>query len=425
MFSCIKDTLNEKRRIIIESKAFVKQYSQYGTALTYTNLVMATAASIFLPYLLAGSILIMAAMYILINKQTRQILILHKDATYVFVFLGFVQIVSAIHGNWYGMLAGFGFTLALILGIFWYQIMTKELFERTLTLICIFSMLGSIYAIFEKIIMIEFPGYYNYERVCSTFFYPNYFGTISATVILICVYKILTNKENRSLFLVIAIFNVLNIYLCESMFAWIEVFTGTALLLFLMKKYRILGYWMGLAFIGGFFILILNFDLIPRLSEAETTLNMRFKIWEKAIDLIKQAPLFGEGPMAFAFKTKQLGNRIPHSHNFILESILNYGIIGSMGILFFSVKYLYYVCKTCFKDKKSEITSLILAVIFAAFIHGLTDNTLMWIQTLPLFVFLLAGFGAFKKKEVIQVNEMIILPQLNKNLGLSYYTKSN
>lgn len=386
---------------------------------------MATAACIFLPYILAGSILIMAAMYILINKQTRQILILHKDATFIFIFLGFVEIVSVLHGNWYGMLAGFGFTLALILGIFQYQIMTKELFEKTLTMICVFSMLGSVYAIFEKIIMIEFPGYYNYERVCSTFFYPNYFGTVSATVILICVYKILTFKENKSLFYVIIAFNVLNIYLCESMFAWIEVIAGTAVLLFLMKKYRILGYWIGLALVGGFFILILNIDLIPRVSEADTTLHMRYKIWEKAIEFIKQAPLFGEGPMAFAFKTKQTGNLIPHSHNFILESILNYGIIGSLGILFFSIKYLYYVLKTCFKEKRPDITSLILAVTAAAFVHGLTDNTLMWIQTLPLFAFLLAGYGAFKKKEVLQVNEIYTLPQLNKSFGISFYTKSN
>lgn len=413
------------RRIIIDSKAYKNVDTQYGIALTYTNLVMATAACIFLPYVLAGSILIMAAMYIIVNKQTRQILILHKYATYVFLFFGFVEIVSMVHGNWYGMLAGFGFTLALILGIFQYQIMTKELFEKTLTLICIFSMIGSIYALFEKAIMIEFPGYYNYERVCSTFFYPNYFGTVSATVILICVYKILTSNESRGLFYMISAFNVLNIYLSESMFAWIEVITGIAVLLFLMKKYRVLGYFIGSTLLGGFLILIVNIDLIPRISEAETTLNMRFKIWGKAFQLIKEAPLFGEGPMAFAFRTLQMGNRIPHTHNFVLESILSYGIIGSLGILFFSIKYIYYLLKMCFKNKKKEVTSLIIAVLAAAFIHGLTDNTLMWVQTLPLFGFVLAGFGAFKEKEVIQINEIYSLPQFNENLGISYYSKSN
>jgi hypothetical protein len=71
------------------------------------------------------------------------------------------------------------------------------------------------------------------------------------------------------------------------------------------------------------------------------------------------------------------------------------------------------------------VTSLIIAVVVAAFIHGLTDNTLMWIQTLPLFMFLLAGYGAFKKKEVLLANEIVTLPQINKNLGLSFYTKSN
>jgi len=49
----------------------------------------------------------------------------------------------------------------------------------------------------------------------------------------------------------------------------------------------------------------------------------------------------------------------------------------------------------------------------------------MWVQTLPLFGFVLAGFGAFKKNEVIQINEIYSLPQFNKNLGLSYYRKSN
>lgn len=409
----------------MESKIFIKQHSQYGTVLTYSNLIMVMCACIFLPYILAGSLLIISAFYLLVNKHTRQILAVHKDITYIAVYFAFAEIISIMNGNLYGMVTGIGFTLAMILGIFQYQIMTKELFEKTLTSICVFSMMGTVYAIFEKIIMIEFPGYYNYERVCSLFFHPNYFGTISATVILICAYKVLTSNENKTVFLLIAACNVLNIYLCESMFAWIEVITGIAVLLFLQKRYRILAYWIGLAFIGVFSILILNMDLIPRLSEAEITLRMRFDIWKKAINMIKEAPFFGKGPMAFAYKTKEMGRRIPHSHNMLLESILNYGIVGTLGILFFCGKYLRLLLKKCFKEKKTNITSLLLAVIAAALVHGVTDNTLMWIQTLPLFIFLLSGYGAFEEKEIVHINEVYSLPQLERKLGsISFYAKS-
>lgn len=379
---------------------------------------MATVACIFLPYVLSASILIMAASYILINKETRQILILHKDITFVCIYFAFVEVISVLYGNWYGMLGGLGFTLALILGIFQYQIMTRDLFEKSLTVACVFSMLGSIYGIFEKIIMIKFPGYYNYERVCSIFFYPNYYGTISATVILICVYKIFTNKENRSLFFIISIFNIINIYLCESMFAWVEVITGTAVLLFLLKRYRILGYLTGLTLLGVFLVLIVNVEIIPRISEASTTLNMRLNIWDQALELIKQAPVFGGGPMSFAYKTMKLGHRIPHSHNFILEFLLNYGVIGSLGIGYFSIKYLYHLGKTWITEERTDGTALIIAVIVAAFAHGLTDNTLMWVQTLPFFGFIIAGYGAYKQKEVVQVKGMITWTQLNKSMGL-------
>ncbi|MDF2951943.1 MAG: hypothetical protein K0S18_1526 [Anaerocolumna sp.] len=52
-------------------------------------------------------------------------------------------------------------------------------------------------------------------------------------------------------------------------------------------------------------------------------------------------------------------------------------------------------------DKSFRINALILAVTAAALIHGVVDLTLMWIQTLPLFLIILSGVGAFENSVVI------------------------
>ena len=201
--------------------------------LTDSNLVMIAAAAIFLPYMLSGAILVAIALYVIINKQTREALIVHKAFKGVIYFQLFFQAVSLIYGNWMGVLGGFVFTLAAVLGIYQYRIMTAELYEKSLTIMCIFSCFSTIYALVEKALISM--DYLSYQRVCSILFYPNYFATISATVILICVYKLLTGQGNKKIYLIAVTMNLINIYLSQSMFGWVEVLAGTAVMLFVLK----------------------------------------------------------------------------------------------------------------------------------------------------------------------------------------------
>lgn len=363
--------------------------------LTDNNLVMAAAASIFLPYMISGVILVSIAIYIAINKQTREICLVHKEFKGILYFQLFFQMISLIYGNWMGVLAGFAFTLAAILGIFQYHVMTAELYEKSLSIMCVFSCFSTVYALVEQAMISG--GYLHYERVCSIFFYPNYFATISATVVLISAYKLLTRQGNRYIFCTAIVMNLINIYLSQSMFGWVEVLAGISVMFFVLRYYRLLASFVGAALVGIALILVINPDVIPRISQANLTLSMRFQIWRDAILYIKEAPLFGKGTMTYAYNTLQTGKIVPHSHNMMLESLLNYGILGSAVLIGAVFKYLLSVIKRCYYQGNIKITSLILGVTGAALVHGITDITLMWLQTLPLFVFLLAGAGVFEK----------------------------
>lgn len=365
--------------------------------LTDKNLVMVAAAAIFLPYMLSGIILIAIAFYILINKQTREALILHKAFKGMIYFQLFFQAVSLIYGNWMGVLGGFVFTLAAVLGIYQYRIMTAELYEKCLRIMCIVSCFSTVYALGEKVLISM--NYLRYQRVCSIFFYPNYFATISATVILICMYKLLTGQGNKKIYLIAVFMNLINIYLSQSMFGWVEVLAGTAVMLYVLNYKRLLITFVGMAGVGIGMILLINPDIIPRISEASLTLSMRFQIWKDALSFIGDAPLLGKGSMTYAYSTLQTGKLVVHSHSIFLEALLNYGILGTIFLCTVFGKFILDILKRCLYQKNPHITSLILGVIGAALVHGVTDVTLMWVQTMPLFLFIMAGAGAIQKNE--------------------------
>lgn len=395
-----------KRGIIIENKAAIRR--QIDDSLAYTNIIIITVTSIFLPYIFAGIILVGLGIYLALNKQTRKIIFSQKYSKYIFWFFAFYLIEAFYYGNWFGVGAGFGLMLAMFIGIFQRSFMTPELYERVLTLVCILSITSSSCAITQKFVISLVDDFYNYDRISAMFLHPNYFGTITATVIIICAYKLLTNQGSKWLYYIVGFMNVISIYLCESMFAWVEVFVGIAVLLLIMKKYRLLFLWINGAIIAGYIIFALNIDLIPRLSDAGETLRLRLKIWKFAIKQIILKPLFGHGSMSCAFLSFKQGNLIPHAHSMYLDTLMNYGIIGTLLMILYFIKYYISVIKICFKEKKTMITSLILAVTAAALVHGATDLTLFWIQTLPLFIFILTGIGAYEKREDKKVFHLLL-----------------
>jgi O-antigen ligase len=370
-------------------------------SLTNTNnIVTYTAVSIFLPYALSTIILTFLSIYVLVNRHTREMIFLHSGSNVLKIFFGYVLIIPLLYRNWIGLAVGFLMILALSLGLYMRSVMTRDLFERILTLICAFSLTGAGYAMMEKVIHLIDDGRYN-QRISAVFFHPNYFGTVVGTVIIICAYKVLTNQEHRWFYYVVAAMNVVSMYLCKSMFVWVEVFIGVAVLLLIFKKHRLLALWLVAAVLGAFFIFFLDFNLIPRLADVEVTVRLRQQIWSQTIAAIKQYPFFGHGfySYIYLFDSSYRNQIIPHAHSIYLDMLLNFGLVGTVLFLWYFILYYKKVIAKCFKEKMSMITALILAVTAAALTHGITDITLLWVQTLPLFLFILSGLGALEKEK--------------------------
>lgn len=369
-------------------------------ALTGANIITYTAASIFLPYILTAIILAFLSIYIIANKHTRQLVFLHKGSSALKLFFVYVLAIPFMYRNWMGFLVGVGMILAMILGLYLRSVMTRDLYERVLTLLCTLSLTSAGYAMMEAFVNYISNGKHNH-RISAVFSHPNYFGTVVATIIIICAYKILTSKEIKWYYFMVAGVNVISLYLCKSMFAFVEVFIGIAILLVVQKKHKLLTIWLSTAILGAFMIFFVGVNLIPRLYDVSMTVRIRQRIWQLAIEQIKSSPLFGHGFMSFRylFNTAYQNRKIAHSHSLYLDLILNFGIVGTVLFLWYFAKYYLSVLITCFKKNNTMVASLILAVTGATLVHGVIDLTLIWIQTLPLFLVILAGQGSEEKTE--------------------------
>jgi O-antigen ligase len=308
--------------------------------------------------------------------------------------------VPLLYGNWIGLAVGACIILAMVLGLYLRAIMTVRLYERTLNLICMLSIAAVSCALTETVFRKTLHLGEDINRFSAMFFYPNYYGTIISMVIIICAYKILTEKGDKGFFCLVAAVNVIGVYLCKSIFIWAEVFIGIFVLLLILKKFRLLSAWiLGAAFVI-FLIQIADIELIPRMSEVEITTLIRVKIWMAAWQAIKASPLIGHGFMSYLFlyNDNYHGRIIPHAHSLYLDLLMNVGIIGIVLLLTYFLPYYKNVVRICMKEKQPMITSLILAISAAAFAHGIADITLLWVQTLPLFLIILSGLGALEKK---------------------------
>ena len=323
---------------------------------------------------------------------------IHSGSGMLKAFFLYIMVIPVIYGNWKGLAVAMVMILILILGLYLRSVMTKERYEKTLTLISALSLTSTVYAMIEAFINFAINDGHSH-RISAVFSHPNYFGTIAATVIIICAYKVLTSKESKVFYYFVAAANIFSLYLCKSMFAFVEVFIGIMILTAVLKKYRLLILWLSAAILGAIFVFVLGIDLIPRLSDIEVTLRLREQIWRLAVKQIKNNPFFGHGFFSFGYLYDAMfhNRQIPHAHSIYLDTVLNFGIVGTALFLGYLVRYYISVIKNCINHKNVMISALVLAVTAATLAHGATDMTILWFQTAGLFMIILAGQGVEEK----------------------------
>lgn len=346
--------------------------------------------SIFLPYYVTETVVCLIAGLVVCSRELRERVLDNPRASWLVLPMLIPFYVAAFYHNYKGIGAMALLLAAVICAMYLRRIMTRELFGRLLHIACLCSIACAGVAVGQKIAMWSYNPFFRPE---SMFFNANYYGTMAVFMVLVGTYQILNHVRFRWVYLATVFANLLGLYLCGSMssLATMVISVMAMLLMFRRKKLVIMGAFLVLA--GGILVMLVP-ELYPRLGDVEDTFGSRVTIWSTALKGIMETPLFGRGPEAYPLAYAQFGGYATyHCHNLLLDTLLNFGIVGTGLFAAFVVhqarqlylRYKHYICR--------EQCILIAAVSLAVLVHGVTDVTVFWIQTGMFFLLLFSASG--------------------------------
>ncbi len=369
----------------------------FKNRLSDSTIIYIAFVSVFLHFVITGAVIVFLGIYIFLKYKNDR-LFEYRGAKLIITFAVYTVIVALFNQNYIGIGCSLLFVFLMEIFLFVRKHITPHIFERALEICCYLGASVGILCMLDfvitYIIQRQIAGY----RTTLYFFNCNYLATVLATVIIICGYKVLAQKGPMLLYCVCAVFSFIGAYLTGSMFVLVEIFFGAAFLMFFMRKGQILA---ALLLMCGTALIVLYClpDILPRLNQANITTDNRVTIWKTTLEAIKQNPIFGGGFLTyFNVQDNFKGSYYTtHAHNLVLESILSFGVIGSVVLGSFFVLFFrrVFICKNA--QSKYYCSSLILALTIALLAHSTTDLTFLWVQTGLFFCLMLGTIGCEEK----------------------------
>lgn len=367
------------------------------------RLIYLIALCSFLPIYVSGAVIMIISVSFAILPGTRSKIFDKANSVILTAFILLTGIVALCYGNYTGLLCSGVFASMLIIGAVARSLATKHFFEGLLNCFIVSGVAATVGCIIERVVHKDDPTY----RCQGFLMNPNFFGAAIAFVILVCAYKAVTRARALPLYYAAAVFMAISIYLCGSMVLWLVIFIGIFLLLCLSHEYRLLAVFMGVVAMAGIAIVLVP-GLIPRLGEISQTTDNRVLIWSFAIEQIKEAPVFGRGFLSYHFLYNQMVAARPElykaafSHNLLLESLLSFGIVGTLTIGAYFVTFFKSIFK-CHDELKSRnhsyiITTFITSLFIAIACYGLMDTTVINVQTGMMIFLLCSGIGVDERE---------------------------
>lgn len=354
-------------------------------------MAFSVVVSIFMPYYITGVVLAAAGIYVLAGRERRAFALAEPFSRMILTAVSAWTLISLLYKNFYG--AGISLLLAAVLFTMFYlrSFMTQRLFNTLMDAACLCSLSTTMVAIGQ---MVYYEGIGSVQRAESLCFNPNYYGMLMEFVAIIALYRGFGNPKHRAFYGTVLVSCMIGIYLCASISAAAAVCAGVLLFFLLRGRYKYFWAFAALGVLAAVAALTVLPIIFPRAGDADHSMDQRLSIWTTAFKGIQQHFLFGQGPMTYEMIYTQFsGYATHHAHNLFIDTVLNYGLVGAGIIGFFAVYQLRQVLRRIRHGIASSSGVLLLVLTFVTVVHGMTDVTVLWIQTGALFLLVYSSIG--------------------------------
>lgn len=342
------------------------------------------AAAIFLPFPVTCLTVLAAVVWAVCHKGIRRGMFSQKGRVFLYAFFAMLLVVPACYGRWISVLAGFGGIVVFLFLLFVRAVITEAAYRNALDIACYSSVVPFAFALVQKFIC--GPDF----RSTAGLLNANYYGTVIEFTVLILVYRLMTNPAGRRPYVALIAMNVAGLFLCDCQSSWLPIIAGTLILLFANGRKK-----QGVAFAAISLLLVvvglLVPGILPRLDRMPQTFCTRLNIWTTAWKGFLAHPVFGQGMLTYWFVYPLYdGYATYHAHSLFLDPLLSYGLAGTAAV----VGYVSTLVRKLLHNWRARLSLSVMTLIGAAMaavcIHGVTDTSILWVQTGMLF-FLIAG----------------------------------
>ena len=248
-----------------------------------------------------------------------------------------------------------------------------------------------------------------FSRANSTFTNPVFFAIFIIMVIPFAVYCLfeLKDKRLRALSFFCLACMVCGIALSYTRSAYLALAAVVVVMIFMGKRQAIcvavLSPLMLFAFPSGVYKRLLSiFDF------TDVSISTRLNIWEAAVDIIKENPVFGIGTGFEPFRkilVEEYSIKQPHAHNIALQTLVENGAIGLLLLAVFAVYFLVEMIKICRKSKKFKALGVtFIASAAGLFVCSVTDYPFYGPKLLQYF-FIIAGLSQAARLVSVKVEK--------------------
>ncbi len=345
------------------------------------KLLLALVVGAFLPFYFTVPILLAVFIGVMANPNNRKSLFAPKYAVAIPLFCGFTAVVAVWFQNWFGLLVSVAFYCILSLHAFVRRFITPKLLVYVLRSICLLSGACGAAAMLDflcKVLLLKTPM--AVYRCQLWFFNPNYLATMLVAGVLVCSYLLFTAQVSKKHALPCLVLQLMGVYFTGSAFSLVAMAVGVCGLLLFVRRVR--PWIIALLLLGAAIVFAAVVPLVlARWNEMEDTLRFRIDIWAAAIEDIGKHFLFGRGCFGYFQMSLQNSALYPttHAHNLVLDSVLNYGLVGCGLALGFFVPYFKEVWRRW--RAKDVYCGFLLAALAAVLVHSMVDMTMLWVQT--------------------------------------------
>lgn len=377
---------------------------------SFERSILIAIAGLFLPFQFAAAVLSAILLYAAIKGNLIRDIKNQKGAIWFYSFCVLELGVSLGHHNWVGLLNVGGFILIGFFVAFYRKHLTPKLFQYVISELIFLSWFAGIYGLFEfqKVSVRKGYAFFDFvvqnspkDRINSTFMNANFYATIIEFEIVFCLYKFIRTKKMgfRLYYVITAFFNFFMILLTGCRTALLPFLFIFPVFFWFDRKRN----WFIVSMIAEMAVLVLVLmfpELIPRFDQL-STLNARFEIWYTALLAFTMHPWFGQGPQTYGFVYKMLkGHKAPHAHNIVLDTLLSYGIFGTLLLIGYAFSLWKEIYRSYKKNKDPAIFAMILCFFVIFFIHGLLDVTMNFLATGCIFMLIINSSKANEKSYV-------------------------